>query len=71
MTEKILFSWFSLGDAVLKNLQRNGFVVSTIYDIYPEKCKGYDPSIQIKSSPKEVAEESDVIISGWKLWLSN
>ena len=53
-----------LGDAVLKNLQRNGFVVSTIYDIYPEKCNGYDPSIQIKSSPKAVAEESDVIITG-------
>ena len=59
----IIFS-ICLGDAVLKNLQRNGFVVSTIYDIYPEKCKGYDPTVQIKSSPKEVAEESDIIISG-------
>ena len=33
-------------------------------DIIPEKCKGYDESIQIKSSPKEVAEGSDIIISG-------
>ena len=51
-------------------MQRNGFVVSTMYDIYPEKCKGYDPSVQIKSSPKEVAEESDVIISGLNFWFS-
>ena len=66
------FFFIFLGDAVLKNLQRNGFVVSTIYDIYPEKCKGYDPTVQIKSSPKEVAEESDIIISGMNgLTLSN
>ena len=38
--------------------------MSSMCDIIPEKCKGYDASIQIKSSPKEVAESSDIIISG-------
>ena len=38
--------------------------MSSMCDIIPEKCKGYDESIQIKSSPKEVAEGSDIIISG-------
>ena len=54
----------SSGDAVLKNLLRNGFTVSTICDINPEKCTGYDPAVQVKSSPKEVAKESEIIISG-------
>ena len=53
-----------LGDAVCKNLLRNGFNVSAIYDIDLDKCKGYSADINIKSSPKEVAEESQIIISG-------
>ena len=53
-----------LGDAVLKNLLRNGFTVSTMCDIIPDRCKGYDPVVQVKPSPKEVAEESDIMISG-------
>ena len=54
----------SSGDAVLKNLLRNGFTVSAVCDINPEKCTGYDPAVQVKSSPKDVAEESEIIISG-------
>ena len=33
-------------------------------DIVPERCTGYDSSVKIKMSPKEVAEESEIIISG-------
>ena len=66
-TRKIITHPIFTGDAVLKNLHRNGFVVSTIYDIYPEKCKGYCPTVEIKSSPKAVAQESDIIVSGRNL----
>ena len=55
---------FILGDAVCKNLVRNGFNVTAMYDINLEKCKGYPADIEIKSSPREVAEASDIIVTG-------
>lgn len=47
-----------------KNLLRNGFKVTAIYDLNPDKCAGFADDIKVKSSPKEVAEESEIIISG-------
>ena len=62
------------------NLLRNGFTVTAVTDIKTELCAGYPDSIkvdkamldicmivrlsQVVSTPKEVAEISDVIVTG-------
>jgi len=53
-----------VGTAVANNLLRKGFVVSAITDIKPELCQGYPQNIQVASTPKEVADASDVIVTG-------
>merc|ERR1719402_1662082 len=53
-----------VGTAVANNLLRKGFVVSAITDIKPELCQGYPQNIQVASTPKEVADVSDVIVTG-------
>merc|ERR1711936_680270 len=46
-----------VGTAVTNN-------VANIMDIKPELCRGFPESIQVLKTPREVALESDVIISG-------
>jgi len=53
-----------VGTAVTNNLLRNGFVVSAVTDIKTELCNGYPESIKVVSTPKEVADVSDVIVTG-------
>lgn len=53
-----------VGTAVARNLLRKGFNVSAINDIKPELCHGFPESVQIASSPREVAENCDVIVTG-------
>merc|ERR1711997_1214799 len=53
-----------VGTAVTNNLVRQGFNVANIMDIKPELCRGFPENIQVLKTPREVAEESDVIISG-------
>ena len=58
-----------VGTAVANNLLRKGFLVSAITDIKPELCQGFPDSVKVVDSAKEVAELSDVIVSG--LFLSH
>merc|ERR1711962_832177 len=53
-----------VGTAVANNLLRKGFIVSAITDIKPELCKGFPESVAVVDSAKEVAERSDVIVTG-------
>jgi len=53
-----------VGAAVTNNLLRNGFTISAVTDIKSELCEGYPESIKVVSTPKEVAEMSDVIVTG-------
>merc|ERR1711997_1348431 len=53
-----------VGTAVANNLIRNGYNVANIMDIKSELCRGFPENIQVLKTPREVAEESDVIISG-------
>jgi len=53
-----------VGTAVTNNLTRNGFNVAAIMDIKPDLCRGYPENISVKNTPREVAEASDIIISG-------
>ena len=56
------------GDCLFNNLGRNGFKVSTVTDIDLAKCDKYkSASALVVGSAKEVAEASDVILSGQKL----
>ena len=49
---------------MLRNLTRNGFTVSAINDIDTTKCGGYTNDIKIARTAREVAQESDVIVTG-------
>ena len=53
-----------VGNAVANNLLRKGFLVSAITDIRPELCQGFPDSVRVVDSAKEVAELSDVIVTG-------
>jgi len=53
-----------VGTAVANNLMRKGFEVSAINDIVPDLCKGYPDSVKVVKSPAEVAQLSDVIVTG-------
>merc|ERR1712066_120557 len=53
-----------VGNAVANNLLRKGFVVSAITDIKPELCQGFPDSVTVVESAKEVADLSDVIVTG-------
>ena len=57
-----------VGNAVCNNLLRKGYTVTAITDIKPDNCKGYPESIAVKGSAREVAEMSDIVVSG-KLFL--
>ena len=54
-----------VGTAVANNLLRKGFIVSAITDIKPELCQGFPESVAVVDSAKEVAERSDVIVTGF------
>ena len=56
-----------MGTAVANNLLRKGFLVSAITDIKPELCQGFPDSVKVVDSAKEVAELSDVIVTGFFL----
>jgi hypothetical protein len=54
-----------VGDCLFNNLGRNGFKVATVTDIDLGKCDKYkSDGCSVVGSAKEVAEASDVIISG-------
>ena len=53
-----------VGDAVLHNLRRQGFQVTAIQDISAKQCQGYPEEIRVVSSAKEVAQVSDVVVTG-------
>ena len=53
-----------VGTAVANNLLQKGFLVSAITDIKPELCQGFPDSVKVVDSAKEVAELSDVIVTG-------
>lgn len=53
-----------VGNAVCHNLLRKGYNVTAINDIKTENCQGYPETIQIKETAREVAEISDVVVSG-------
>lgn len=53
-----------VGNAVCHNLLRNGYQVAAITDIKAEKCQGFPSSIAVKGSAREVAEVSDIVVSG-------
>ena len=38
--------------------------MTAITDIKPDNCKGYPESIAVKGSAREVAEISDIVVSG-------
>ena len=57
-----------VGTAVANNLLRKGFIVSAITDIKPELCQGFPESVAVVDSAKEVAEMSDVIVTGFCLF---
>ena len=43
---------------------RNGYTVTAMNDIKAENCKGFPESIAIKNTAREVAEMSDIVVSG-------
>ena len=55
-------NFFTSGDAVFHNLNRNGFKVTAIMDVDNSICSKYDTVV--KNTAREVAEASDVVITG-------
>jgi len=51
---------------VLRNLKREGFSVAAIADVQKEKCGGYPDDVKVVDTNREVAEMSDVVVSGEK-----
>ena len=51
----------------MKNLQKSGFKVTAINDKVAEKCEPFKGQIEVKNTPKEVAESVDVVITGTSL----
>ena len=52
------------GKAVINNLMRDGYKVTAINDIDSTRCSGYPDTVAVAKCPREVAEMSDVIVSG-------
>merc|ERR1712215_317175 len=53
-----------VGTAVTNNLLRNGFTVSGVMDVKAELCQGYPDNVKVVSTPREVADISDVVVTG-------
>jgi len=53
-----------VGTAVANNLTKKGIEVTAINDILPDLCKGYPETMKVVQTPAEVAQLSDVIITG-------
>ena len=53
-----------VGNAVCNNLLRKGYIVTAMNDIKPENCRGFPDSIAVKNTAREVAEMSDIVVSG-------
>jgi len=53
-----------VGTAVTNNLMRKGYNVTAITDIKPELCSGFPENIKVVNTAREVASNSDVIVSG-------
>ena len=53
-----------VGKAVCNNLLRNGYTVTAMTDIKPDNCNGFPDTIAVKSTAKEVAEMSEIVVSG-------
>ncbi len=53
-----------VGNAVCHNLLRKGYAVTAITDVNPEKCKGYPAEIAVKKTAREVAELTDIVVTG-------
>ena len=60
--KKTLSLIYNIGGAVTRNLLANGYKVTSLLDIEKEKCAEF-PS-KIASTPREVAEDTDIIITG-------
>ena len=46
------------------NLLRKGYNVTAMNDIKTENCRGFPDSIAVKNTAREVAEMSDIVVSG-------
>ena len=60
------FRYFSLklsGTALFRNLTKNGYSISAAYDVKKTRAE-LSPHVKCCSSPREVAENSDILISG-------
>jgi len=53
-----------VGNAVANNLLKKGYEVTAINDIIPDLCKGYPDSVKVVQTPAEVAQLSNVIVTG-------
>ena len=53
-----------VGNAVCNNLLRKGYNVTAMNDIKTENCRGFPDSIAVKNTAREVAEMSDIVVSG-------
>ena len=53
-----------VGNAVCNNLLRKGYIVTAMNDIKTENCRGFPDSIAVKNTAREVAEMSDIVVSG-------
>ena len=62
---RTLLNVLAAGDCLFNNLGRNGFKVTTVTDVDLVKCDKYKSSgASVVGSAREVAEASDVILSG-------
>lgn len=48
----------------MNNLLNSGYKVAAIHGFFVEKSENYPSFIERKSSPRELAESVDIIISG-------
>ena len=55
-----------VGNAVCNNLLRKGYTVPAMNDINAKNCKGFPETIAVKKTAREVAEMSDIVVSGNK-----
>ncbi|XP_037086124.1 3-hydroxyisobutyrate dehydrogenase, mitochondrial-like [Pollicipes pollicipes] len=53
----------NVGDAVCKNLLRSGYKVAAMYDIDPRRGADLDDRIPRATCSRQVAEQSDVVIT--------
>ena len=60
----VLIGMGHVGNAVCNNLLRKGYNVTAMNDIKTENCRGFPDSIAVKNTAREVAEMSDIVVSG-------